>query len=218
MKRMLPAVLLAFIFHTVLLGIDTSLFFDNTITLPKTTAVTVTMSYRKPIPVVKPEKEVIKPKKVIKKEMVKPPEKPRPPRPEMVKIPKDPQPSVTEEEKSEESEEDVSEDNEILEQSHGDAVSNMQVKTEAIPLYKVNPPPEYPRTARRRGLQGTVMLSVLVNESGQVENIWVFTSSGYRLLDNAALKAVRNWLFEPGKIGERNAEMWVKVPVRFELK
>ncbi len=206
MKRMLPAMLLAIIFHTALLGSDISYFIDNKIILPKTMAVTVSMSYRKPVPVVKPKKEVEKP------------EKPKPPARKMVNIPKETQPSVREEQKPEEPEEEVSEDNEILEESHGDEVSNMQVKTEAIPLYKVNPPPEYPRIARRRGFQGTVMLSVLVNVSGKVENVWVFTSSGYRLLDNAALKAVRSWIFAPGRIGERNAEMWVTVPVRFELK
>ncbi len=208
MKRMLPAVLMAIIFHTALLGSDISYFSDNTITLPKTTAVTVTMSYRKPEPVVKPEK-------VVKRELVKPPKKKKPPRKEIVNIPKEPQPPVAEEE---EPADDVSEEREILEESHGEEVSNMQVKTEAIPLYKVNPPPEYPRAARRRGFHGTVMLSVLVNEMGQVDNVWVFTSSGSRLLDNSALKAVRKWLFEPGKIGDRNTEMWVKVPVRFELK
>ncbi len=218
MKRLLPAFVLAIIFHTALLGMDIDNFFDNTITLPKSTAVTVTMSYRKPVPLVVPEKEVKQPEKVIKKKRVVPPEKPKPPIKEIVNIPKEPQPSETEEEEYKEPAEDVSEENESSKESHGKEVSNMQVQREAIPLYKVNPPPEYPRAARKRGFQGTVMLSVLVNESGQVENLWVFMSSGYRLLDNAALKAVRNWLFAPGKIGDRDAEMWVKVPVRFELK
>lgn len=218
MKRLLPAVLLAIIFHTVLLGMDIGWFFDNVITLPKSTAVTVTMSYRKPVPAFKPEKEVKKPEKVVKKKRVAPPEKPKPSKQETVEIPQEPQPTEKEEVESEEPSEDLSEEKEIIEESHGKEVSNMQVQTEAIPLYKVNPPPEYPRAARKRGFQGTVMLSVLVNASGQVENLWVFTSSGYRLLDNAALKAVRNWLFAPGRIGDRNAEMWVKVPVRFELK
>ena len=85
-------------------------------------------------------------------------------------------------------------------------------------MYRRNPPPGYPRTAKKRGYQGTVVLSVLVNENGMVSNLWVFTSSGYMSLDNAAVKAVRNWLFEPGKIGDKNVEMWVKVPIRFQLK
>jgi len=145
-------------------------------------------------------------------------EKPMPPRREMVNIPIEPHTPETEEEESEAPVEDASEEDENLEESHGEEVSNMQVQTEAIPLYKVNPPPEYPRAARNRGFHGTVILSVFVNASGQVENLWVFTSSGYRLLDNAALKAVRHWVFEPGRVGDRNREMWVNIPIRFELK
>ncbi len=216
MKRMLSAALLAIILHMALLGSDISYFSDNTIILPKTTAVTVTMSYRKPVPVVKPKKKIVKPEKVEKKEKIKLQQKPKPPEPEI--IPEEPQPPVIEEDVFEEPIEDVLEEDESLQESHGKAVSNMNIKTEAVPLYRINPPPKYPRAARRRGFQGTVMLSVLVDEMGQVENVWVFTSSGYRLLDNAALKAVRDWSFEPGKIGDRKVDMWVKVPVRFELK
>jgi protein TonB len=42
--------------------------------------------------------------------------------------------------------------------------------------------------ARKRGYQGTVILSVLVNREGRVDNLWVFESSGYNILDNAALR------------------------------
>jgi len=92
------------------------------------------------------------------------------------------------------------------------------VGSEAVPLYKVNPPPRYPESARRRGVQGTVVLSVHVDEQGRVSNLWLFDSSGCRALDNAALQAVREWVFEPGMQGGRAVAMWVRVPVRFELQ
>jgi len=89
---------------------------------------------------------------------------------------------------------------------------------EAIPLYRDNPPPRYPRIARRRGYEGTVVLEVLVNTKGKVSDYRIFRSCGYSVLDKAAMKSIRNWLFEPGMRGDKKVEMWVKVPIRFQLK
>jgi len=89
---------------------------------------------------------------------------------------------------------------------------------EAVPLYKQNPPPEYPRLARRRGYQGKVLLEVLVNREGKVEDLRVLQSSGFPVLDRAATASVRRWGFEPGRKGDDAVVMWVKVPVRFQLR
>jgi protein TonB len=88
----------------------------------------------------------------------------------------------------------------------------------ARPLYRLNPPPRYPIMARRRRYQGTVFLDVLVDARGRAEDLRVASSSGYDLLDRAALEAVREWRFEPGKLGGHPTAMRVKVPVRFVLK
>ena len=89
---------------------------------------------------------------------------------------------------------------------------------EAIPRYQENPPPKYPGTARRRGYQGTTILEVLVNKNGRVGDLKVFKSSGHPILDRTALASVKNWSFEPGMRGDEKVEMWVKVPIRFQLK
>ena len=89
---------------------------------------------------------------------------------------------------------------------------------EARPIYRSNPPPTYPRIARIRGYQGDVMLDVLVNKNGTVGDLKVIKSSGYPLLDRAAKSSVKNWLFEPGTVGNEKLNMWVRVPIRFELK
>ena len=89
---------------------------------------------------------------------------------------------------------------------------------EAIPLYRENPPPGYPRIARRKGYEGTVVLEVLVNPEGKVADSRIFRSCGHSVLDKAAMKSIRNWLFEPGMRGDKKVEMWVKVPIRFQLK
>ena len=89
---------------------------------------------------------------------------------------------------------------------------------EATPLYADNPPPRYPRSARRRGHQGTVLLSVFVNPDGGVGELKVQRSSGFEILDKAALAAVRQWRFASGRRGDTPVGMWVEVPIRFELQ
>jgi periplasmic protein TonB len=88
----------------------------------------------------------------------------------------------------------------------------------ARPLYRENPPPPYPPAARQRFYQGTVLLAVLVNEQGRVEEMEVATSSGHPLLDRAALKGVRDWRFEPGRRNGQAVAMWVQVPIRFAIE
>ena len=89
---------------------------------------------------------------------------------------------------------------------------------EAVPVYRKNPSPKYPRVARRRGYQGTVIMEVLVNREGRVEDLRLSRSSGYTVLDKRAMSSVKNWLFEPGMREDEKVEMWVKVPIRFRLR
>ncbi|MFO7738035.1 MAG: energy transducer TonB, partial [Desulfatiglandaceae bacterium] len=89
---------------------------------------------------------------------------------------------------------------------------------EAHPLYLKNPAPDYPRAARRRGYEGTVIFEVLVDTRGRVGALRVLESSGHNILDRAASMSVKDWVFEPGRSGEEKVEMWVKIPVRFEIK
>lgn len=89
--------------------------------------------------------------------------------------------------------------------------------TYAIPIYKSNISPLYPLLARKRGYQGTVLLEVLVSKDGKAASIQLSRSSGYKILDKAAIKGVRDWLFYPAKRGDELFEMWAKIPIRFTL-
>ena len=93
-----------------------------------------------------------------------------------------------------------------------------QTIVEARPLYRVNPPPKYPAIARKRGYTGNVVLEILVGQDGSVADLRLFSSSGHAILDNAAISSVKTWIFEPGMRGKEKVEMWVRVPIRFELK
>ena len=98
------------------------------------------------------------------------------------------------------------------------SISPEQVVREARPMYRMNPPPNYPKLARKRGYEGTVVLKVLVNRKGKVKDLYASTSSGYAILDKAAIASVKDWIFEPGKRGDEEVKMWVQIPIRFQLK
>jgi TonB family protein len=85
------------------------------------------------------------------------------------------------------------------------------------PAYGDRPEPEYPAAAVRRGYQGTTLLRVRVLEDGRVEVVEIKESSGYRILDEAAMKAVRPWHFTPALMAGKPVASWVLVPIAFKL-
>jgi protein TonB len=89
---------------------------------------------------------------------------------------------------------------------------------EAKPLYLKNPPPPYPNEARQKGQEGVVQLKVFVNPEGEADNVELYQSSKFRLLDEAAQRAVKKWRFSPATIGGLPINSSVIVPIRFELK
>lgn len=111
----------------------------------------------------------------------------------------------------------VSEQQERGIDADGGAAGPDTTEIPARPRYRENPPPAYPEQARRRRIEGTVVLEALVSGGGSVHHLAVQASSGYPLLDEAALRAVRGWRFEPGRRGSVPVTMKVLVPVRFAL-
>jgi protein TonB len=92
------------------------------------------------------------------------------------------------------------------------------VLREATPEYDENPAPEYPRRARQLGFEGTVVLNVMINPKGGVEDVKIAVSSGYSLLDQSALRSVKAWRFKPARRGDQPVAAWVQVPVRYTLE
>jgi len=83
--------------------------------------------------------------------------------------------------------------------------------------YLSNPKPAYPKMARRRGLEGVVVLAVSVSSQGSVKGLELKKSSGHKLLDNAAKNAVKRWRFTPATRGGIKVNAMVDVPIRFTL-
>jgi TonB family protein len=94
----------------------------------------------------------------------------------------------------------------------GDALSGL-----ARPMggYQVKPP--YPESARKAGAQGITLLKLHVLENGKVGEVQIEQSAGHSDLDMAAADAVRQWLFEPARMGKQPIAVWVLLPVKFEL-
>lgn len=79
------------------------------------------------------------------------------------------------------------------------------------------PMPDYPWSARRRGVEGRVVLRLEVDRDGRPVAVRILTSSGDAALDNAALSALRDWRLSPAREGDQNVAGDVDVPIVFRL-
>ncbi len=246
MKRLLPAFVVALVVHGLILGLTFERLSQRRPEADPKRPVTMTFTYQQPSPTVEPkrppqpqaqppEKDPVAPPQQFKpqeppvektppaprKPLLPPPPKPQPevlepkPVPELA-VP--PRPTRTDAPRSIKPVDAVAaplgEVNDLS--SPKDTVALPLRK--ARPLYRQNPPPRYPRSARRRGYEGSVILEVNVLRDGSVGDLRVLISSGYSVLDKAAVKSVNKWLFEPGLRGDQPVDMWVRVPIRFKIE
>jgi periplasmic protein TonB len=121
---------------------------------------------------------------------------------------------------------------EILKRAEGQKTSEQKAATQeraslntqqgvlghAEPLSFKNSAPVYPRLARERGYEGEVVLKVEVLQNGNCSLAAVKKSSGYGILDEAAVKAVRGWKFKPAMRGAQAFTSTIEVPIVFRLK
>ena len=78
--------------------------------------------------------------------------------------------------------------------------------------------PPYPRPSILQKEEGVVRVRVTISPHGEVGEALIERSSGFPRLDEAALKAVRRWLFAPARRGEQAIVGSMVVAVRFQLK
>lgn len=77
--------------------------------------------------------------------------------------------------------------------------------------------PLYPASARKRGIEGRVLLQVEVDAAGLPVLIRLVESSGSEALDRAALDAVRQWKFKPARRANHPIAATVTIPIHFRL-
>ncbi|RKZ10742.1 hypothetical protein DRQ25_01950 [Candidatus Fermentibacteria bacterium] len=79
--------------------------------------------------------------------------------------------------------------------------------------------PEVPSQARARGdLHGYVTLSVLVGTDGSVQSVSIVSDPLGLGCGQAAMDAVRNWVFSPAMQGDQPVEVTTSVSVRFDIE
>jgi protein TonB len=98
----------------------------------------------------------------------------------------------------------------------GPAVPPEPPTIEKVELVSMKPP-VYPPRCLRMGLEGIVKVRVLVGENGVPQEVSVARSSGESLLDEAALEAVRQWVFRPATRNGVPARAYAVVPIEFKL-
>lgn len=79
-------------------------------------------------------------------------------------------------------------------------------------------PPVYPKNLRERDIEGKVIVKLLIDKEGKVQEIQIFESSGYKMFDQIAIKAVRQWRFKPARKGNQQRVSWVLIPINFQIK
>ena len=99
--------------------------------------------------------------------------------------------------------------------------ANSENKNLSKATYKIgsikNPHPPYPIVARKKGLQGKLILKVSINNDGSVKSVVVGKSSGHKILDKVSKETVEKWVFIPAKKMGQAVEDNIKVPIRFVL-
>lgn len=78
--------------------------------------------------------------------------------------------------------------------------------------------PAYPPEARRRRETGTVLLRLLVDVDGTVTDRRIEQSSGFELLDEAALTALSRCKFTPGTVDGHPQTAWARLRYVWKLE
>ena len=78
--------------------------------------------------------------------------------------------------------------------------------------------PVYPKDLRERDVEGKVILKILIDKEGKVQEIQIFESSGYETFDQIAVKSVWQWRFKAARKENQQRESWVLIPINFQIK
>jgi TonB family protein len=85
-------------------------------------------------------------------------------------------------------------------QQTGDLFIEKSVSQKSLPKKSYQPLPTYPWVCRKRGQEGIVTIFTRTNNEGKVIDAKVQRSSGYDLLDEAALKVIQSWILAEGQV------------------
>jgi TonB family protein len=87
-----------------------------------------------------------------------------------------------------------------------------------VPQIEYEPEFIYPAAAIEKNIEGDVQLLLLVSNDGIVKDVKVKNSSGFKILDDAAVIYGKKIKYSPLKIIGIDEEIWIDTPVQFRLK
>ena len=76
--------------------------------------------------------------------------------------------------------------------------------------------PVYPPLARQARIQGTVIIRVVISQSGNIASAHLI--SGHAMLAPAAIEAVRQWKYQPCTLNGQAVEVETNIQVTFTLR
>lgn len=76
---------------------------------------------------------------------------------------------------------------------------------------------EYPPGAKAKGVTGYVILNLLIDASGSVDQVKVLEASPSGVFEEVAVSGVRRWRFEPAQYEGKKVRVWAKQKIRFDL-
>jgi protein TonB len=85
------------------------------------------------------------------------------------------------------------------------------------PKVRKRSPIVYPELARRQGISGFVTMNVLVDESGNVEDVEIIDSDPDEIFDLKADSNIRRWKFEPATYNGKKVKVWAMQKIVFKL-
>jgi protein TonB len=101
-----------------------------------------------------------------------------------------------------------------------DSFANKTMDKDSVdtaPKVKRRSPIVYPELARRQGISGYVIMNVLVDEHGNVEDVQIIDSEPKDIFDLKADSTVRRWLFEPATYNGKAVKVWATQKIVFKL-
>ena len=106
-------------------------------------------------------------------------------------------------------------DDQLLEKGENLVMTDETVDEPPRPIRRRAMP--YPAQARARGQEGYVVLSILIDTQGQVEQARVLEAQPPGLFDEVARAGIMGWQFSPARYQGVPVKIWARQKIRFAL-
>jgi len=103
----------------------------------------------------------------------------------------------------------------------GDVAKDMTMTestVDSVPRAVERAPIEYPRAAKRKGVQGYVMFNLLIGKDGRVQRTKILEAVPQGVFEDVATASVKQWRFEPATYKNEPVKVWAKQKISFQFQ